>query len=148
MSKYNYYMCQKCSRPYFGGAAACGDAVNGEAAGGGGNADEKKDELMCGKCSGAMLGLKKIDCTKHGGQYVEFKCRYCCDVATFFCFGHTHFCEGCHKKWASGAFKSPASLVQKCKCGIKHAENGTTAASEVCFGCSLCRIKVVESAPI
>jgi len=140
MSKYNYYMCSKCSKPYFGGMAACGDAVaggdqggggagggNGGGGGGAGGAGaNQKDELMCGKCSGAMLGMKGMDCAKHGTQYVEFKCRYCCDVATFFCFGHTHFCESCHKKWVAGAYQRPASLVQKCKCKVKHAINGTT----------------------
>ena len=25
------------------------------------------------------------------------RCRYCCSVATFFCFGTTHFCNGCHQ---------------------------------------------------
>jgi E3 ubiquitin-protein ligase MYCBP2 len=27
---------------------------------------------------------------------LEYKCRYCCSVAVFFCFGTTHFCNACH----------------------------------------------------
>jgi hypothetical protein len=35
-------------------------------------------------------------CPKHGTDYLEYKCRYCCSVAVFFCFGTTHFCNACH----------------------------------------------------
>lgn len=35
-------------------------------------------------------------CSKHGTDFLEYKCRYCCSVAVFFCFGTTHFCNACH----------------------------------------------------
>jgi len=35
-------------------------------------------------------------CPKHGTDFLEYKCRYCCSVAVFFCFGTTHFCNACH----------------------------------------------------
>ena len=35
-------------------------------------------------------------CAKHGSDFLEYKCRYCCSVAVFFCFGTTHFCNACH----------------------------------------------------
>lgn len=35
-------------------------------------------------------------CPKHGTDFLEYKCRYCCSVAVFFCFGTTHFCNSCH----------------------------------------------------
>ena len=31
--KYNYYLCHKCDKPYFGGARACGGGGGGGAAG-------------------------------------------------------------------------------------------------------------------
>jgi len=148
MSKYNYYQCTKCKRPYFGGMAECGDGVAPPAGGGQGGEQRAVDDLMCGKCSGAAMGMKQTSCKTHGDSYIEFKCRYCCEVASFFCWGHTHFCDSCHKKWGQGAFRKPASLVQKCKCKIQHVANGTTQASEACYGCSLCRIEVKESAPL
>ena len=95
------------------GVAACGaaeDAGGGGAVGGvagemhggaqaaaeGGERDGR-DELMCGSCSAKACG-KEASCPLHSDQYVEFKCRFCCSIATFFCFGHTHFCEKCHLK--------------------------------------------------
>lgn len=35
-------------------------------------------------------------CPKHGSDFIEYKCRFCCSVAVFFCFGTTHFCNPCH----------------------------------------------------
>lgn len=29
-------------------------------------------------------------------DYLEYKCRFCCSVAVYFCFGSTHFCDTCH----------------------------------------------------
>ena len=53
---------------------------------------------MCGACSAKACGMAAATCARHGEQYIEFKCRFCCSIATFFCFGHTHFCEKCHHK--------------------------------------------------
>ena len=53
---------------------------------------------MCGACSAKASGMAAATCARHGEQYIEFKCRFCCSIATFFCFGHTHFCEKCHQK--------------------------------------------------
>jgi E3 ubiquitin-protein ligase MYCBP2 len=50
-------------------------------------------ELLCGGCSDVSQAQL---CPKHGTDYLEYKCRYCCSVAVFFCFGTTHFCNGCH----------------------------------------------------
>lgn len=63
--------CFKCNKPYYGGDYACA------AAGGGANFDPS--ELMCGACS----PVASEDCIKHGKDYLEFKCRYCCSVVRF-----------------------------------------------------------------
>ena len=147
--RYNFYQCGKCSRPYFGGAAACGaveqqqNEQNLDEGGG-----DAKSELMCGACSAKACGWTGASCKKHGDQYVEFKCRFCCSIASFFCFGNTHFCEVCHKKWAQGAYRKAQSLVAACKCGTQHSRNSTTQEGEHCFGCSLCRLKQKEAAPV
>ena len=108
MRRYNFYQCVKCKRPYFGGVAACGAVGEGGMGGGGaggagaaqgdGSVEDGRNELMCGSCSAKASGMAAAVCPRHGEQYIEFKCRFCCSIATFFCFGHTHFCEGCHKK--------------------------------------------------
>jgi len=35
---------------------------------------------------------------KHGEQFVLWKCRFCCNLSTFFCWGSTHFCQNCHDR--------------------------------------------------
>ena len=50
-------------------------------------------ELVCGGCSDVTSAQM---CPKHGTDFLEYKCRYCCSVAVFFCFGSTHFCNPCH----------------------------------------------------
>ncbi len=74
MHKFAYYMCFKCQRPYYGGNYECAAA-----------ADHGFDpsELLCGACS----PIQAQDCPKHGKDYLEFKCRFCCSVAIWFCFG-------------------------------------------------------------
>ena len=63
-----YYECYKCKKPYYGGERVCGEA--------GGSFDPT--ELVCGGCS-PWSG--DIDCPKHGKDFIEFKCRFCCSVA-------------------------------------------------------------------
>ncbi len=63
-----YYECFKCKKPYYGGERVCGEA--------GGAFDPT--ELVCGACS-PWSG--DIDCPKHGKDFIEFKCRFCCSVA-------------------------------------------------------------------
>uniref|UniRef100_A0ABM0LXG7 Probable E3 ubiquitin-protein ligase MYCBP2 n=1 Tax=Saccoglossus kowalevskii TaxID=10224 RepID=A0ABM0LXG7_SACKO len=71
---------------YYGGEARCDQEVGG--------ADEyDPSELVCGGCSDVSRAQM---CPKHGTDYLEYKCRYCCSVAVFFCFGTTHFCNACH----------------------------------------------------
>jgi len=69
---------------YYGGEARC-DAEVGE--------EYDPTELVCGACSDVSRAQM---CPKHGTDFLEYKCRYCCSVAVFFCFGTTHFCNACH----------------------------------------------------
>ncbi|CAG0913072.1 unnamed protein product [Notodromas monacha] len=86
MDRYAYYVCFKCDKAYFGGEARCEvGAVTPD------SYDPK--ELLCGACSDVSMAQM---CPKHCTDYLEYKCRYCCSVAVFFCFGTTHFCNACH----------------------------------------------------
>lgn len=58
--------------PYFGGERACE----------GNQPDFDPKELICGGCCDA-----KNNCTKHGTEYIEWKCKFCCNVALWFCWG-------------------------------------------------------------
>jgi len=118
---FSYFTCFKCKNPYFGGERACE-----------GNQMMEFDpkELVCGGCSDST---GKDDCQKHGKDYIEYKCKFCCNVAIWFCWGNTHFCDECHKK-ASTIAKVPKKDLPKCSCKLKHPPNG----EEFSLGCGLC----------
>jgi len=100
-----YYKCFKCKQPYFGGNNVCAAANN----------DVKEAELVCSGCSDESGATT---CPEHGSDFVEFKCRFCCSVATFFCFGTTHFCSACHANSLELTSMAKANLVQ-CPCRSK-----------------------------
>lgn len=85
MERYAYYVCYKCQKAYYGGEARCDAQLGGESF--------DPAELVCGGCSDVARAQM---CPKHGADFLEYKCRYCCSVAVFFCFGTTHFCKPCH----------------------------------------------------
>jgi E3 ubiquitin-protein ligase MYCBP2 len=100
MDRYAYYVCFKCDKAYFGGEARCEAAAaihdsngHGQARATTSNESYDPKELVCGACSDVSMAQM---CPKHGTDYLEYKCRYCCSVAVFFCFGTTHFCNACH----------------------------------------------------
>eukprot|EP00483_Globobulimina_turgida_P008473 UN08490 len=101
--------------------------------------EEKYNEnhLICGACSS---GSKKEVCSTHGTNYISYKCKYCCNLAVWFCWGNTHFCDACHMV-AGQKFRAKIETLPKCKgkdtcpLGIQHAPNGT---GEVCLGCVVC----------
>ena len=80
-----------------------------------------------------MVGGGVADCKKHGSQYIDFKCRYCCSVSLWFCFGTTHFCDRCHTKLDKKCY--PCDGPASCPLKIEHPKNGT----EYALGCGLCR---------
>jgi E3 ubiquitin-protein ligase MYCBP2 len=140
MHKFAYYQCFKCQKPYYGGDYACA------AAGGGGNFDAS--ELMCGGCS----PISSEECPKHGKDFLEFKCRFCCSIAVWFCFGTTHFCEPCHNNngalcgktsvdllqcpcKATGRMGMPEKVEGDCPLDIDHPPHG----EEFALGCGICR---------
>ena len=124
LSKFNYYSCSVCKSNYFGGKKECGE-----------NIDIPDQKLICLGCNG---------CKIHGPDDMIFKCRFCCSPATWFCFGHTHFCEPCHNMpWeiVNGDnnqyihYQVPICPgPEKCPLGIPHPPNG----EEFPLGCVRC----------
>ena len=55
-------------------------------------------------------------CPKHGSDFMVYKCRYCCSVAVFFCFGTTHFCNQCHNDFQH-VIKIPKTSLPHCPAG-------------------------------
>jgi E3 ubiquitin-protein ligase MYCBP2 len=136
MNRYAYYVCYKCGKAYYGGEAVCAEAVSDEY-------DPK--ELVCGACSNVAAAQV---CPKHGTDFLEYKCRYCCSVAVFFCFGTTHFCTPCHDDFSRLTNMPKAELPQcpvgprakplegdDCPLHVKHPPTG----EEFALGCGVCR---------
>lgn len=135
MAIYAYFECYKCKNPYFGGRKNCAEAMNEPKDAGGFNAAE----LICSNCCEVPIE----NCPKHGNDFVEFKCKYCCSIAQWFCWGNTHFCEPCHKRQCNGDYvsKYTKDKLPKCegpgKCPIGGNHNGN--GDEKTLGCAICR---------
>ncbi|KAJ3440543.1 e3 ubiquitin-protein ligase mycbp2 [Anaeramoeba flamelloides] len=129
MQKLAYYPCFKCKKPYFGGLKDCGNQREY-------NENFDESELICGGCS-IVEGSQNKPCKKHGTDYLIWKCKFCCNVAVWFCWGNTHFCDPCHNK-AGSLPNLPKDKLPKClgppNCRGKHPPNG----NEHCYGCGLC----------
>eukprot|EP01089_Gocevia_fonbrunei_P014548 TRINITY_DN4002_c0_g1_i5.p2 TRINITY_DN4002_c0_g1~~TRINITY_DN4002_c0_g1_i5.p2 ORF type:complete len:321 (+),score=39.67 TRINITY_DN4002_c0_g1_i5:1283-2245(+) len=120
-----FYLCYRCKKPYYGGK------VDGRCE----EVDEvNEQELICGGCAD-MTG--KNTCDIHGNEYIDYKCRYCCQVSVWYCWGTTHFCDTCHKK-AAVVITSKKEELPPCTCGGKHPPNGE---GEWSLGCGLCRME-------
>lgn len=138
MDRYAYYVCYKCKKAYYGGEARC-DAEAGP------GDDYDPTELVCGACSDVSRAQM---CPKHGTDFLEYKCRYCCSVAVFFCFGTTHFCNACHDDFQR-VTNIPKSELPHCPAGPKakqlegdecplHVKHPPTG-EEFALGCGVCR---------
>jgi E3 ubiquitin-protein ligase MYCBP2 len=63
-----------------------------------------------------------------------YKCNFCCAVASWFCFGTTHFCEQCHSNYPA-SMRGPFSHCNGiCQFG-KHPANGCVEAYGYCGLC-------------
>uniref|UniRef100_A0A4W5M9H3 RCR-type E3 ubiquitin transferase n=1 Tax=Hucho hucho TaxID=62062 RepID=A0A4W5M9H3_9TELE len=138
INRYAYYVCYKCQKAYFGGEARC-DAEAGQ------GDDYDPSELICGACSDVSRAQM---CSKHGTDFLEYKCRYCCSVAVFFCFGTTHFCNACHDDFQRMT-SVPKEELPHCPAGPKGKQlEGTECplhmvhpptGEEFALGCGVCR---------
>jgi len=134
MDRLAFYLCAKCKKPYFGGMKQCEDAGMDEQ-----SEEYNKNHLICGSCA---AGPDSKSCNVHGKKYITYKCKFCCSVSSWFCWGNTHFCNECHTKQENGDYlnRKPISALPKCpgkdKCplGIEHPPNGT----EFSLGCVVC----------
>lgn len=133
-----FYICFKCHEPYYAG-------LNED------NNDNKKEEkffgneedCICGKDSFLNNAKGESFCNKHGYDYIEYKCKYCCKVASRFC-SQMHFCEECYRN-KSNNFNFDLGEIKECNkdlCEFRgmHAPNGI----EYCLGCFICRFESIQ----
>ena len=105
MAIYAYFECHDCHQPYFGGRRNCAEAMQAREG-------EKFDpkELICPSC----CPVEGTNCKRHGSEFISFKCRYCCSMAVWFCWGNTHFCDPCHRRPIQ-VRDTPKNKLPKCK---------------------------------
>eukprot|EP01028_Stygiella_incarcerata_P010804 TRINITY_DN579_c0_g1_i2.p1 TRINITY_DN579_c0_g1~~TRINITY_DN579_c0_g1_i2.p1 ORF type:complete len:220 (-),score=36.22 TRINITY_DN579_c0_g1_i2:78-653(-) len=135
MKRFAFYQCYQCRRPYYGGRRDCEDHAEENLI-----REYNPRELICGSCAAKKMGHS---CPIHGSAFMLYKCKFCCNVANWFCWGNTHFCDQCHSKQENGDFltSKPISKLPQCpgisKCPIKmpHPPPGV----EFVIGCGLCR---------
>lgn len=131
MAIYACYQCSKCQKAFIGGQVNCEAEANADP-------DESaKESYVCIDCSG---GSK---CSIHGTDAMVHKCKFCCDVATWFCWGTTHFCNTCHDrqfKDRNFAKTGPFAIcnTNTCKFKGKHP----AAPSSLCAGCAICGLNI------
>merc|ERR1712113_364677 len=84
LQKYTFYLCNKCNQPYYGGKTECiTDDV-----------DCNIGAKLCQKC--CSIKDHNAVCSKHGSEYILWKCRFCCNIGKWLCWGNSHFCDACH----------------------------------------------------
>ena len=130
-----FYYCFKCHEPYYAGLNGDNNNIDG---------NEKNkffgnaEDCLCGKDSYLFDAKGESFCEKHGFDYIEYKCRYCCKIASRFC-SQKHFCEECYmkisEKLTTNDFEVKKCNKVLCEFGGMHAPNGI----EYCLGCFLCR---------
>ena len=140
MKRLSFYMCYICKKPYFAGRRECGNDPNMN------NEDPNKDydpkDCVCGKDAN-LSGIQGVtNCPKHGKDFIEYKCKFCCKIASWFCWGNTHFCDDCHRRQCNHDYvskyprdKLPKCNKSTCEVGGNHPPNG----EEYALGCLLCR---------
>ena len=129
MHIYSYYTCRRCSSPFFAGLAVCGEAP-----------ENGQEGRLCTDCFEATMPKK--NCSRHRAEFVQWKCRFCCNVAAFKCWNTHSFCNSCHAKQVAGdhlSRKPPSAFPvcpgrEKCPLGVDHPH-----VEEFCLGCVLCK---------
>ena len=76
---------------------------------------------MCQSCKLLDMDVyQKFKCEKHGLRHVQYKCDYCCNVASFRCRANTYFCEPCHEDRARLGKRNCGGNSDRCPSGVAH----------------------------
>uniref|UniRef100_H3A1N3 RCR-type E3 ubiquitin transferase n=1 Tax=Latimeria chalumnae TaxID=7897 RepID=H3A1N3_LATCH len=136
MNRYAYYVCYKCKKKYI-------NRLNTKL-----GKHFHIRELYCRDCKDPCTASATQMCPKHGTDFLEYKCRYCCSVAVFFCFGTTHFCNACHDDFQR-ITSIPKEELPRCPAGPRGKQvEGTECplhvvhpptGEEFALGCGVCR---------
>eukprot|EP00984_Skeletonema_dohrnii_P028748 scaffold18842_cov78-Skeletonema_dohrnii-CCMP3373.AAC.1 len=128
---YAFYLCGGCDEPYFGGTVECADEQQGELI--------ASEDRLCQACSPRTHEICQHP-FEHGAYHV-WKCRYCCNPATFLCYGNVHFCKPCHARnpnvQAIPCVGGACCTFPKPKGQTTHS-NGSSRECEQLYYCAWC----------
>jgi hypothetical protein len=85
MFHFEFAPCKQCRLPFFVRAHDCGADAAAEAGGAAVDPPMPVGDMLCGTCREARGGV--VTCSIHGKDSIMWKCRYCCKMATYECFG-------------------------------------------------------------
>ena len=134
-----FYECFDCKKPFFGGMQDCEAALASEDS-------TSKEELKCKACK--EKGMKI--CKKHGNEFIDRKCMFCCSLAQFICCrGRFYFCQPCHNDAMNGGKHGPKTACEggeNCPLGLEWHPKAHDDPKKGAFalGCSLCRSNNLE----
>lgn len=119
LTHFVYYQCSSCADIYYSGTRVCHRAAGirilwtkEKALLWVGNDDQPDpDDLLCLKCT----GVGNTICVRHGPAYIEYKCNFCCSIATFTC--HVYYCAACHSR--AGNIGAAPSCAGADSCPLK-----------------------------
>eukprot|EP00744_Colponema_vietnamica_P012621 GILI01017711.1.p1 GENE.GILI01017711.1~~GILI01017711.1.p1 ORF type:complete len:433 (-),score=20.60 GILI01017711.1:40-1338(-) len=114
-----FYVCSRCTKPFYGGLRHCPRMMGKEP-------PKDPKELVCEACA------TDFSCTYHGRDSVLYKCRFCCNPAAHRCFGSYYVCNRCDTRWTSAVPDIIVCNPATCPLGGDHP--GHTYA----IGCGLC----------
>ena len=95
-----------------------------------------EEQLMCQSCRLYDMGKREqFMCQKHGIRHIQFKCDFCCNLATYRCRANTYFCEECHENPNRRNKHNCGGNANKCPFNIEHhpTKKGVPIA-----GCVIC----------
>lgn len=125
MSCFAYYQCYKCSKEYFGGRRNCEQKQD---------EDRPANDFICLDCSD--IRFSKCQKPEHR-EYAIWKCRFCCSLAVWFCWGTTHFCDPCHRTLScKPLYKCKGK--NHCPLLIEHPQNAKGKSAEYQIDCGMC----------
>lgn len=152
--KYAFYLCGHCHQPYFGGTVECAEQDHRE--------QTSSEDRLCPGCSTASHRQCR-DPTDHRSSLV-WKCRYCCSIATFVCYGTVHFCSACHSRSTKRTREQPRNhnaggppKLEAIPCpggeacthpklrGQTHHQNGDDVSCEQVYHCAVCQEMALTS---
>jgi hypothetical protein len=122
MDRFAFYMCSKCRRPYFGGRRQCEEVAMQQAEA------FNKDQLLCGGCTS---GPDVKSCNLHGKDYIEHKCKFCCSIATWYCWSVSGCCTQCTQRRHAFFFVSDSSSMSALFSSVPPLSTGAPLISAI-----------------